>query len=83
VSLIVFLARKDAKAQRKNSWRLGESPFFFSRKDEEPSYFREAMREFFVVWRAKSQSRKENPFASWRLCALTSFFSHREGAYDK
>jgi hypothetical protein len=75
--------------------RLCESKFFFLTKarsqpavgrhkeiGENLSDLPEAGRLFvhlFFIWRAKTPSRKENPFASSRLCALTSFFSRQEG----
>ena len=48
---------------------------------EKPAFGREAMREFFVVWLAKAQRRKEKPLGG--LAALREFilfFSHRRGA---
>jgi hypothetical protein len=57
-----YLARKGAEAQRKNPFaasRLRESQFFFLKKTRSLHTVGRLCMNFFVVWRAKAQRRKE------------------------
>ena len=72
-----YLARKGAEAQRKNPFaasRLRESQFFFLKKTRSLHTVGRLCMNFFVVWRAKAQRRKEKTLGGFATSRESIFF---------